>query len=366
MTTRRDFLKTTSLGVGLTASMGWAALQAACSPGSLDKPLGVALVGLGSYATGQLGPALRETKYCRLAGVVTGDRTKGERWAADYGFDPSHIYSYDTFDQIKNDPDIDLVYVVLPNAMHAEFVIRAAKAGKHVITEKPMAVSVAECEQMIRACQENKVTLSVGYRCHFEPHNVEIMQVAKEKPLGEIKLIEAAFGFRAFGWENWRFHKNLAGGGAMMDVGIYCIQAACYVANELPVRITAQEVKTYPERFPDVDETILWQMQFPSGTLANCSTSYAVNIHHLDVYCEQGNFGLSPAFGYDGIQGYVGDKKLDLGQVSEQALHMDHIALATQGKAQLATPGEMGLRDMKIIEAIYAAVASKQPVELAW
>lgn len=366
MTTRRDFLKTTALGTGLTVVTGLTALSAACQTSDPQRPIGVALVGLGNYSTGQLGPALKETKHCRLAGVVTGDREKGERWAQEYGFDASHIYHYDAFEDIAKDDTIDVIYVVLPNAMHAEYVIRAAKIGKHVMTEKPMAVSVEECDAMIAACRENRVKLGVGYRCHFEPHNVEMMKVAREKPFGEIKLIEAAFGFRAFGWENWRFHHDLAGGGALMDVGIYCLQAACYVAGELPISISAQEVKTYPKRFPDVDETILWQMKFPSGILANCSTSYAINVHHLDVYCEEGGFGLSPAFGYDEIQGYVGDNKLELGQIREQALHMDHFAQVIAGKEELKTPGEMGRRDMKMIEAIYTAVASGNPVELVW
>ncbi len=364
-TTRRQFLKATALGTGLTALSGLATLQAACE--SSDEPvLGVALVGLGNYSRGQLGPALKSTKHCRLAGVVTGDRSKGEQWAKEYGFDPSHIYSYDTFDDIAKDPDIDIVYVVLPNAMHAEYVIRAAKAGKHVITEKPMAVSVAECDAMIAACQTAGVKLGVGYRLHLEPHNQEMMRLGQEKVYGEIKLIEAAFGFRAFGWENWRFHRELAGGGAMMDVGVYCIQAACYVSGELPIEVTAQEIKTYPERFVDVDETILWQMRFPSGALANCSTSYAVNVHHLDVFCEKGNFGLSPAFGYDGLQGYRGEETLALGQLSEQALHMDHFVQVVRGKEPLKTPGEMGRRDMKIIEAIYQATATGQKVSLIW
>lgn len=365
MTTRRDFIRTTAMGTGLTAVAGLSAMSAACQP-SDDRPLGIALVGLGNYSTVQLGPALRETKLVKLAGVVTGDREKGEKWAADYGFAPSHIYNYDNFDEIAHDDTIDLIYVVLPNAMHAEYVIRAAKAGKHVMTEKPMATSVVDCNKMIAACENAGVKLGVGYRCHFEPHNQEMMRVGKEKPFGEIKFIETAFGFRAFGWENWRFHKELAGGGALMDVGIYCIQAACYVSGEMPVSITAQEVKTYPERFPDVDETITWQMKFPSGTIANCSTSYAVNTHHFDVYCEEGAFGLSPAFGYDGIQGYVGEEKLELGQIREQALHLDHFARAVRGQEELITPGEMGRDDMKIIAGIYRAVASGKKEELFW
>lgn len=364
MTTRRDFLRTAGMGAGLTAIAGVSALNAACNP-MYDKA-GVALVGLGNYATGQLGPALKETSLCRLAGVVTGDPEKGQKWSEEYGFDASHIYSYETFDQIAEDDSIDLIYVVLPNAMHAEYVIRAAQAGKHVMTEKPMAVSVEECDRMIKACNETGVTLSVGYRCHFEPHNQEMMKVAAEQRLGALKLIDTGFGFRAMGYDNWRFHHDLAGGGALMDVGIYCIQAACYLTKELPINVSAQEVKTYPDRFVDVDETILFQLEFPSGIICNGSTSYAINTHHLDVYCEQGSFGLSPAFGYDGLQGYIGQEKLELGQIREQALHMDHVIRCIRGEEELKTPGEMGRRDMKIIEAIYEAVSSSRTVELTW
>lgn len=362
---RRKFLKTTSFGVGAAALASPMALSVACQPPA--ESLGVALVGLGNYATGQLGPALKETNRCHLAGVVTGDRVKGLRWSEDHGFDASHIYSYDTFDQIADDPDIDIVYVVLPNFMHAEFTIRAAEAGKHVICEKPMAISVAEGEAMVAAAAANNVQLAIGYRLHHEPHNQRIMEVSANQSLGVPRLIEAGFGFHVGDWDNWRFYQEKAGGGALMDVGIYCIQAACYVTNELPMQISAQEVKTRPQKFPDVDETLSWQMTFPSGALASCTTSYNVNVHHLDVYTDQGqSYGLSPAFGYDGLQGYLGSEKLALGQVREQARHMDHFAQVIAGTVENRTTGAMGVRDMRIIEAIYQAIAQGSPVAMTW
>ena len=143
---RRTFLGQLSLGAAVLAAP-WSSLRGAtATPG---RKLGLALVGLGNYSTGELGPALRETEFVRLAGVVTGTRAKGEKWAQDFGFPTTSVYDYATMDRIADNPDIDIVYIVTPVALHAEQTIRALQAGKHVICEKPMAMSVAECDQMI-------------------------------------------------------------------------------------------------------------------------------------------------------------------------------------------------------------------------
>ena len=138
-----------------------------------NNKLGLVLVGLGTYSTGELAPALEETAHCYLAGVVSGDQGKCEQWKQQHNLKDQNIYSYETFDRIKDNPEIDIVYVVLPNSMHKEFVIRAARAGKHVITEKPMATSVEDCQEMIDACRNAGVMLSIGYRLHFDPFNQE-------------------------------------------------------------------------------------------------------------------------------------------------------------------------------------------------
>lgn len=359
--TRRNFLRAAGASAGIATLSGILPrhLLAAEQAGSSGKRLGVALVGLGSYAIGELAPALQETKRCRLAGLVTGTPAKKEAYGKKYGIPDSHIYNYETFDRIADNPDIDIVYVVLPNSMHAEYTIRAARAGKHVICEKPMAVSVEECRQMIDACEANNVTLNIGYRLHYDPYHRAIMKLAKEQPHGPAKYVQAEFAFTIGDPNQWRLKRDLAGGGAMMDVGIYCIQAARYSTNEEPVAVIARQYTTDPEMFAEVDETILWQMEFPSGAVANLSTSYNFRGERLHVGYAQDNMtaGLSPAFIYRNLEGHVGNQPLDYGNPPQQALHMDAVARSITEGIPTTTTGEEGLRDMKIIEAIYHSTA---------
>ncbi|GEO10066.1 Gfo/Idh/MocA family protein [Segetibacter aerophilus] len=234
--------------------------------------LGIALVGLGGYSSGELAPSLKETQHCYLSGIVTGSPDKAEKWKKQYNIPDKNIYNYQTFDSIKDNPDIDIVYVVLPNSMHAEYTIRAAKAGKHVICEKPMAVSTEECESMIAACKEVGKMLSIGYRLHFDPFHLEMMRLGQKKIYGPIKLIKAYNGMD--GTSGWRLDKKLAGGGPLMDLGVYCIQGARYTTGLEPISVAAQEgPKTNKEMFKNIEETILWQMEFPGGINADCMCS---------------------------------------------------------------------------------------------
>lgn len=217
-----------------------------------DGKLGIALVGLGTYSEGQLAPALQETEHCYLAGAVSGSRDKLARWQQKYRLGDDCCYTYENFDTIKDNPAIDIVYVVLPNSLHAEYVVRAAKAGKHVICEKPMAITVEECDRMIAACKEAGKMLSVGYRLHFEPHHQEVMRLGQQRVFGKINLVEANHSLGEV--KGWRIDKPLSGGGPLMDVGIYCVQAVRYVTGMEPVAVTAQEgFKHDHEKFAPVD-----------------------------------------------------------------------------------------------------------------
>jgi predicted dehydrogenase len=327
---------------------------------ALNK-LGIALVGLGKYAEGQLAPALQETKHCYLAGIVTGTPEKAEKWMKKYDIPEKNVYNYQTFDSIKDNPDIDIVYVVLPNALHKEYVIRAAKAGKHVICEKPMAVTVADCNEMITACEQANRMLSIGYRLHFEPYNREMMRLGNEKVYGEIKTIRAEHGMAST--EGWRLDKKLAGGGPLMDVGIYCVQAACYTTGMEPVAVTAKEgPKTKPEVFRNIEESMTWEMEFPNGAVAHCSTSYSKDMNLLHADATKGRFELSPAYEYSGIKGETNEGKMDFPEVNQQALQMDDFALAVSHNRPTPVPGEMGRRDVKILQAIYRAMETGQRV----
>ncbi|RVU03059.1 Gfo/Idh/MocA family oxidoreductase [Mucilaginibacter limnophilus] len=356
---RRDFLRHVSYGAGALAFAPVFKSLAACTPSAKDKKLGIALVGLGGYAGGQLAPALQQTKHCYLAGIVTGTPSKADDWAKKYNIPDGNIYNYDNFDTIAKNPAIDIVYVVLPVSMHKEYTIRAAKAGKHVICEKPMALNASECNEMIAACKNANRMLSIGYRLHFEPHTQEIMRLGQKKVYGQITGLDTGNGFVYDGDPNaWRLKKALAGGGALMDMGVYSIQGSRYSTGMEPLFVTATEQKTKPELFKDVDETIHWELEFPGGLKTKGKSSYNNDWGYLKVMAQKGEFGLEPAFGYGGIKGFTPEGPMPFPQINQQAAQMDDFALCVLNKKPTRVPGEEGVKDMKIIDAIYRSIAS--------
>jgi predicted dehydrogenase len=328
-----------------------------------EEKLGIAVVGLGSYSEKQLAPALEETGHCYLAGIVTGTADKADKWKRKYDIPNKNVYNYHNFDSIKDNAGIDIVYIVLPNAMHAEYVIRAAKAGKHVICEKPMAITVQECDQMIKACREAGKMLSIGYRLHFEPHNQEMMRFGKEKPFGTILNVKADHGMDDT--QGWRLNKALAGGGPLMDVGIYCVQGCRYTTGLEPTAVRAKEgIKTDPEKFKTVEQSLTWQMEFPGGIVAECKTSYSEQMDLLRAEAQNGWAELSPAYEYSGIKGKTSKGKMDFPEINQQAKQMDDFAIAIKNNRPTPVPGEMGRQDVKILQAIYASMASGNRVEI--
>lgn len=357
---RRKFIRNLSLGVGaMGLTPGISSLTAQTGQA---KKMGVALVGLGYYAGYQLAPALLQTKNCYLAGIVTGTPSKETVWAEKYNIPRGNIYNYQNFDSIINNPSIDIVYVVLPVFLHKEFTIRAANAGKHVISEKPMAISVKDCQEMIDACKKNKRMLSIGYRLHFEPYNIEMMRLGQQKIYGNVLEIDCANGFVYGGDPNaWRLKKAMAGGGGMMDMGVYTIQGARYTTGEEPTHVRAREEKTKPALFKEVDETIFYELEFPSGAVAHGKSSYNANWNHLKVKAKSGWFELSEAYRYGGMAGATvkGPMTYDP-NVNQQALQMDDFVVCIREGKISRVPGEEGLKDMKVVEAIYRSIASGQ------
>ena len=351
---RREFLGSVSAGAALLTLA-----QPAAGQSSARRKLGVALCGLGNYARGQLGPALKLTQNCELRGVVTGSPEKGAAWAKEYGFPAKNIYHYDTMAQMAENPDIDIVYVVTPNALHAQHMIAAAEAKKHVICEKPMAVSVAECDAMLTACRGNKVKLSIGYRLQFEPHYDELKRHARELDWGAFMRMNGGFSFVMKG-PQWRAERKLAGGGSLMDLGIYAVQAACMAADgAAPVAITASErPKQRPEFFRDVEETIEWTMEFAGGVRGDFSTSYNDNLNKFRAEAAKGWIEFNPAYSYAGLKAVTHAGPLSLAvPPSQQAVQIDDFARCVRDDLPTRVPGEMGRRDMVIIEAIYASTA---------
>lgn len=324
----------------------------------------IALVGLGKYSTEQLAPSLLQTKHCELSGIVTGNPEKAKEWKKKYNLSDKNIYNYGNFDSIKENPDIDIVYIVLPNSMHAEYTIRAAKAGKHVICEKPMAITVKECEDMIAACKQAGKLLSIGYRLHFEPHNLKMKELGKNKKYGKIRRVIAENGLIVEP-NVWRLNKKLAGGGPLMDIGIYCVQGAIYTIGAEPIAVTAREgKKTNPEKFREVEQSLSWTLEFPDGTVAESISDYSKEMNLLRAETEYGWFELKPAFHYFGIRGKTSHEKMEFPEVKQQALQMDDFALCVMNNKKSKVPGEMGLRDIKILQAIYRSMHSGQRIEL--
>lgn len=354
---RRNFNQKLSQGVGGMALMGNMAMANTLSNKPKKEKLGVALVGLGGYSTYQLAPALEQTQFCQLTGVVTGTPSKEQVWAEKYNIPQKNIYNYENFDSIASNPDIDIVYVVLPNAMHAEFCIRAAKAGKHVICEKPMAVSAQECQAIIDACQKAGVELSVGYRLQSEPYTNEVKRFVSEKTFGDVLYISADAGYLSQGSpEQWRLDHKLSGGGALMNMGVYSIQSVIYGTGENPISVTAQEFSTRPDYFKDTDETITAQFEFPSGAVGNIMTSHNANANRLYASCSKGFFDLEPANNYGPLAGNSSNGPISFPHERQQKLQMDDFAKhLLQGTPNVA-PGEMGLRDIMIVEAIYKSI----------
>jgi glucose-fructose oxidoreductase len=334
-------------------------------PASVEKKLGVALLGLGSYATHELAPAFRDTKFCRLAGVVTGTPAKAVQWQKHYNLPERNVYSYDTMDRLADNPDIDIVYVVTPPGTHRDFVVRAARAGKHVISEKPMATTVADCDAMIAACRAAGKKLSIGYRLHFEPHHIEMERLARDPRFGPFTRLRGGFGFHLRG-RQWRIDKKLAGGGPLPDVGIYVMQAARRAAGAWPVAVTArEEPKTRPEFFNEVEEAIRFTLEFPGGASCEGFASYNEGVDNFHAESAQNNWvELEPAYIYGGIAGRTNHGPMNRPNIDQQAAQMDDFAQCVREDRVSPVSGEMGRRDIAVMEAIYAAAASGKRVEV--
>jgi len=336
------------------------------------KKLGIALVGLGSYATNQLAPAIKKSKHWYLAGVVTGDPEKGKKWARKYGFPENNIMGYDDMGRMADMPEIFAIYAVTPNSIHAANCIAGAKAGKHVITEKPMAISVAECDAIISACKAANVRLMVGYRLHYEPHTQEFCRLAREQVFGPFMKISASNAFDMGDPSdpadyNWRVNKKLAGGGPLMDMGVYVIQAVCMAkAEAAPVTVTAKfgEI-TRPRLFAQVEQSITWTMEFADGAVATCFTSYDTQVSKLMAEATHGWARLEePAFYYDEPFLTTSQGPVDRPKVIHQVAQLDGMAEEILTGSPSLAPGEMGRRDLAIIEAIYAAANTGQRVSV--
>ncbi|MEM9144152.1 MAG: Gfo/Idh/MocA family oxidoreductase [Bacteroidota bacterium] len=358
---RREFIRNTG---ALLATTALAPQLLGARPRPLQKKLGIALVGLGYYSRDLLAPALQLTEHCELKGIVTGSPEKIPVWQEKYGIRDGNIYNYRNFDRIANNPDIDVIYVVLPPSMHAEYSIRAANAGKHVWCEKPMAPSVAECERMIKAAKENKVKLAIGYRCQHDPNIQAYMQAAKDKTFGPVKMVTSAAGYFDGRSGHWKQKKAL-GGGVLGDMGVYAIQGARLATGEEPISVLGQTYTTRPDIYHEVEETAMFQLEFPSGARAACHTSFGIPMNYLNVNYGKGWLKMQPHSSYRGNKGIMSNgTEINFPMENQQAKQMDDDALAIMNNTDMLVPGEEGLRDIRVVEAIYDAAAKNCQIRL--
>jgi len=347
-------------------------------PGPFEAPAqrtGFAVVGLGRLSLGQILPAFGASKYCRVTALVSGDREKAKKVAAQYGVPERSLYDYASYDQLASNPDVQVIYIVLPNSMHREYVERGAKAGKQILCEKPMATSVKDCEAMIAACKAANVKLMIAYRQQYEPMNQAIVKMVKDGKLGELKSYIATNGQDQGDPTQWRQNLALAGGGCLPDVGIYCLNAARFLSGQEPSEVAAftTQPKADP-RFREVEETCTFTMRFPSGLLASCATGYGAHrTQFLRLEGEKSWAELAPAFGYSGLRLRTSTTEDGHDVVSEPSIEsknqfaseMDHMAMCVKNNVQPHTPGEEGLQDQRIVEAIYEAARTGKTVKLA-
>jgi glucose-fructose oxidoreductase len=361
------------------AASGGAAVAAAAAPFQVPefplpelpgKTAGWAVVGLGRLAVNQILPAFARCRRSRVTALVSGRPEKAGHVAQVYGVPASGLYTYESYDRMVSNPAIDVVYVVLPNSMHAEYTIRALKAGKHVLCEKPMATTPEDCEAMIAAARAAGRKLMIGYRLRYEPFNQKLIQIAQDPAeMGATRLIVADAGFSIGDPGQWRLKRKMAGGGSLMDIGIYALQAARYLAGQEPVEVNAMTYTTPGDpRFAEVEETVTFQLRFPNGVLANCTSSYGAGLNRWRVVKTGGSAELEPALSYTGLRLRV----LKGGTVEERpqpvvdhfGTEMDHFSgCVLDGTAPL-TPGEEGLRDLRLMTAIYEAARGGKTVKL--
>ena len=357
MASRRTFIKKS--GLFLTASLlPWP--NPYLSMG--QKKLGVALVGLGYYSTDLLAPALQKTDYCELRGIVTGSPEKIPVWQKRYGIKDSNVYNYENMHSIANNPEIDVIYIVLPTGLHAEYAIKAANAGKHVWCEKPMARTAEECRQIIEACNKNRVKLSIGYRMQHETNTKKIMTWAKTKPYGNIKKVVSEAGYNGGSINPWKLKKEM-GGGAIYDMGVYSINAARYSTGMEPIAVSATQSTNRHEIFTEVDETTSFQMEFPGGIMVDGKTSFGESLNLLEVTADDGWYYLRPMQSYSGVQGKTSDGKTlpPMGK-NQQAVQMDDDALAIINDTEVLVPGIEGLKDIHIVQKINEAATTGKRV----
>lgn len=334
--------------------------------GKDEKKIRYAVVGLGWIAQEVILPGFKEAKHSELAAFVTDDPEKAKELGEKYGV--TEIVDYDKYEALLRSGTIDAVYITLPNHMHKDFSVRASKRGIHVLCEKPMADTVAECEEMIRAAEECKTKLMIAYRLHFEPANLKAIEVVQAGTLGEPRIFSSVFS-QQVAEGNVRLKRHM-GGGPLMDMGVYQINAARYLFREEPVEVTGVGANSGDARFREVHEMASGILRFPGDKLAVFTCSFgAANADTYQVVGTKGEMKLEPAFDYhtelqmslkvDGKK-----KEISFDKVDEFGGEIEYFSECIVNDAQPEPDGYEGLADVRIVQALLESMRSGQPVKL--
>ncbi len=338
-----------------------------------DKRLGWAVVGLGHYAQQYVLPALGRARRSKLTALVSGNADKARTVAARQGIKAANLYSYDTLGRLAQNREVDVVYIVTPNSSHAELTVKAFEAGKHVMCEKPMANSSAECQRMIDAAKAAGRKLMIAYRAHWEPHNVRAKEMRDAGELGKVWFASSDH-HRPLDpsrpRDQWRVKKAIAGGGSLVDIGIYSLNGLQWLLGESPNAVSASMFSPPGDpRFTEVENVFTAELVFPSGVRATLSSGYTADKKRIDLWGDKLVATLDPATAYEGNRLTVSNAQKAEEVLTESSAEqftgeLDHFSQVIAEKGEVRTPGEMGLRDVRLIEALYRAASTRTWVEL--
>ena len=336
------------------------------------KKVGFAVVGLGAIAQAAVLPAFRHAKKAKLVALVGRDKGKAEKLARK--FRAQAAYGAEEFGGCLENPEVEAVYLATPQSEHLSAAIAAARAGKHVLCEKPLAVNSEQSAEMVRVCEECGVQLMTAYRKYYEPSALYLKKLIQSGKLGKIDVINTSFSELHVPGRSlpWLLDSKVAGGGPLMDLGVYCVNTSRWLVEEDPVEVSAHAWKKDLERFRDVEEGISFRMHFASGLVAQGTSTYSSAISSF-VFV-QGTMGwacLTPAFPFDEerrLTGKIGGKWFEkkFRVVDEFAPELDAFAAAIQAKKRVEADGRQGHWDMIILEAIYASARNGEPVSVRY
>lgn len=334
--------------------------------------VGFAVVGLGAIAQGSVLPAFRHTKQAKLVALVSRDKRKAEKLRR--RFKAKSCYAAEEFTNCLANPEVEAVYLATPPSEHLSATLAAARAGKHVLCEKPLALNATQSAEMLRVCEQQGVLLMTAYRKYYEPSTLYLKKLIHSDRLGKIDVINTAFSELHVAGRSlpWLLDAQTAGGGPLMDLGVYCVNTSRWLVEENPVEVSAHSWKKDVARFRRVEEGISFRMHFASGLVVQGSSTYSsVLSSFLFVQGDKGWACLSPAFPFDEerrLTGKVAGKWFErkFKVLDEFAPELDALATAVRTAKSVEPDGRQGHRDMLILGAIYDSARRKEPVVIRY